>query len=132
MNATIQMSEIFNFSLPVLLRNTTAVGGVMSFRGPVQGAGLEALVVLLVLLAFALEAVVAVAVVAATLAAVAHVEAGVHLRQRVHAEDLVHLAEGQQPQGKLQQPQRRQLQQGPSATSRGQRRKRGEPRPKLT
>lgn len=63
--------------------------------------GLETLVVLLVLLAFALEAVVAVAVVAAALAAVAHVEAGVHLRQGVHAQHLVDLAEGQQPQSKL-------------------------------
>lgn len=68
-----------------------------------EWAGLEALVVLLVLLAFALEAVVAVAVVAATLAAVAHVEAGVHLRQGVHAQHLVDLAEGQQPQSKLHQ-----------------------------
>lgn len=62
---------------------------------------LETVVILLVLLAFALEAVVPVAVVAATLAAVAHVEAGVHLREGVHAQHLVDLTERQQPQRKL-------------------------------
>lgn len=83
-------------------------------------AGLEALVVLLVLLAFALEAVVAVAVVAAALAAVAQVEAGVHLRQRVHAQHLVDLAESQKPQSKLHNQQRKQFnKQLTSATSRG-------------
>lgn len=62
---------------------------------------LETVVVLLVLFALPLKAVVPVAVVAAALAAVAHVEAGVHLRQRVHAQNLVDLPEGQEPQGKL-------------------------------
>lgn len=70
-------------------------------------AGLETLVVLLVLLAFALKAVVAIAVVAAALAAVAHVETRVHLRQRVHAQHLVDLAEGQEPQSKLHDEQRK-------------------------
>lgn len=63
---------------------------------------LETVVVLLVLLALALEAVVPVAVVAPALAAVADVEARVHLRQRVHAQNFMDLTERQQPQGKLQ------------------------------
>lgn len=58
---------------------------------------LETVVVLLVLFALPLKAVVPVAVVAAALAAVAHVEAGVHLRQRVHAQNLVDLPESQEP-----------------------------------
>lgn len=62
---------------------------------------LETVVILLVLLAFALEAVVPIAVVAATLAAVAHIEAGVHLWEGVHAQNLVDLTERQQPQRKL-------------------------------
>lgn len=66
-----------------------------------EHASLETVVVLLVLFALPLEAVVPVAVVAATLAAVADVEAGVHLRQGVHAQNLVDLPEGQQPQGEL-------------------------------
>lgn len=67
---------------------------------------LVAVVVLFVLLALALEATIPVAVVAASLAGVAHVEARVHLRHGVHAQDFVDLAERQQPQGKLYEEQK--------------------------
>lgn len=63
---------------------------------------LETVVILLVLFAFALEAVCPVAVVSATLAAVgSDAEARVGLRQGVHTQDFVDLPEGQQPEGKL-------------------------------
>ena len=74
-------------------------------------SSLETVVVLLVLLAFALEAVVPVAVVAPALAAVADVEARVHLRKRVHAQNFMDLTERQQPQGKLKGNRQRRLQQ---------------------
>lgn len=53
----------------------------------------KAFVVLLVLLPLGLEAVCAIAVVASALAIVAHVEAGIHLGQRVHSQDFVDLPE---------------------------------------
>uniref|UniRef100_A0A0E9XGW1 Uncharacterized protein n=1 Tax=Anguilla anguilla TaxID=7936 RepID=A0A0E9XGW1_ANGAN len=65
------------------------------------GWALVAVVILLVLLALALAAVHAVAVLPPPFAVVAHVEARVHLGQRVHAQDLVDLAERKQPEGEL-------------------------------
>lgn len=56
---------------------------------------LETVVVFLVLLALPLKAVIPIAVVAATFATVTDIEAGVHLRERVHAQNLVDLSEGQ-------------------------------------
>lgn len=77
-------------------------GGTASWsRGRRWQASLEAVVVFLVLLAFALQAVGAIAVVAAALAGAADAKAGTALRQRVHAQHLVDLPEGQQPQGEL-------------------------------
>lgn len=69
---------------------------------PLHQMRLVTVVVLLVLLALALAAVYPVAVFASSFAVIAHVEARVHLGQRVHAQDLVDLAERKQAECKLQ------------------------------